>query len=190
MSFQAPITIKEVVDNIRLKRYLLPSIQRELVWDPHRIERLFDSLMRDYPIGSFLFWNVDKTRVAEFVFYEFVRNFHERDNKHNLKAEITGHDDIIGVLDGQQRLTSLYIGLTGSYAKKDKARRWDNDLAFPKRYLHLNLLKKFNFTKRFFLQFVEFVVSRKLAFRQIAQFVIKECLSVKVLEIAITAIIQ
>jgi uncharacterized protein with ParB-like and HNH nuclease domain len=99
--------------------------------------------MRDYPVGSFLFWHVDKSRVGEFTFYEFIRNYHERDSKHNAKAELTGGDDITAVLDGQQRLTSLYIGLFGSYAKKDKAKRWNNDLAFPKRELHLNLLKKF-----------------------------------------------
>lgn len=100
--------------------------------------------MRDYPVGSFLFWHVDKTRVGEFTFYEFIRNFHERDSKHNPKADLAGTDDITAVLDGQQRLTSLYIGLFGSYAKKDKAKRWSNDLAFPKRKLHVNLLKKFS----------------------------------------------
>ena len=47
------------IDNIHNNRYLLPAIQREFVWRPHQIERLFDSLMRGYPIGSFLFWRVD-----------------------------------------------------------------------------------------------------------------------------------
>ena len=48
MSFQTPITIKKAIDNLRDKRYLLPSIQREVVWNTDRIERLFDSLMRGY----------------------------------------------------------------------------------------------------------------------------------------------
>jgi uncharacterized protein with ParB-like and HNH nuclease domain len=143
MSFQTPITIKEAIENVRSKKYLLPSIQRELVWSTRQIEKLFDSLLRDYPVGSFLFWHVDKTRVTEFTFYEFIKSYHERDSKHNAKADLNGYDDITAVLDGQQRLTSLYIGLMGSYAKKDKAKRWNNNLAFPKRYLYLNLLKKF-----------------------------------------------
>ena len=105
--------------------------------------------MRDYPVGSFLFWHVDKSRVSEFTFYEFVKTYHERDSKHNAKADLNGSDDITAVLDGQQRLTSLYIGLLGSYAKKDKAKRWNNNLAFPKRYLHLNLLKKFTDEEEF-----------------------------------------
>lgn len=143
MSFQTPITIKEAVENIRAQKYLLPSIQRELVWNPHQIEKLFDSLMRDYPVGSFLFWHVDKSRIGDFTFYEFIRNFHERDSKHNKKAEYLGDNDITAILDGQQRLTSLYIGLFGSYAYKEKGKKWKNDAAFPKRYLYLNLLKKY-----------------------------------------------
>ncbi len=144
MSFQTPITVKEAVDNVHAKRYLLPAIQRELVWDTQQIERLFDSLMRDYPVGSFLFWYVDKRKAHEFQFYEFIRDYHERDRKHNPKADVTGEDDIIAILDGQQRLTSLYIGLKGSYAYKEPRKRWDNSSAFPPRKLHLNLLKKYS----------------------------------------------
>jgi len=144
MSFQTPITVKEAVENIRAKKYLLPSIQRELVWNTLQIEKLFDSLMRDYPVGSFLFWHVERNRIGEFTFYEFIKNYHERDSKHNIKADLLGDSDITAILDGQQRLTSLYIGLFGSYAKKDKLKRWNNDSAFPKRFLHLNLLKKYS----------------------------------------------
>jgi uncharacterized protein with ParB-like and HNH nuclease domain len=116
MSFQTPIAVKEAINNVHAKRNLLPAIQRELVWTPDQIELLFDSLMRDYPVGSFLFWHVDKRRSHDFQFYEFIRNYHERNSKHNPKANVSGEDDIIAILDGQQRLTSLYIGLKGSYA--------------------------------------------------------------------------
>ena len=140
MSFQTPITVKEAVENIDQKRYLLPAIQREVVWGVEQIERLFDSLLRDYPIGSFLFWHVERKNAGNFQFYEFVREFHERDNRHNPKANVSGKDDVTGILDGQQRLTSLYLGLKGSYAYKELRKRWDNPLAFPKRRLYLNLL--------------------------------------------------
>ena len=140
MAFQTPITVKEAVDNVHAKKYLLPAIQREVVWDSYQIERLFDSLMRDYPIGSFLFWYVEKMNTRKYQFYEFVRDYHEKNNPHNTKADISGEDDITGILDGQQRLTSLYIGLRGSYAYKEPRKRWDNPLAFPKRRLYLNLL--------------------------------------------------
>lgn len=142
MSYERPISIKEAIENIHRKKYLLPAIQREFVWEPEQISRLFDSLMRDYPIGSFLFWHVEKQHSKDFQFYEFIRNYQEKDNTHNPKANISGEDDITAILDGQQRLTSLYIGLKGSYAYKIPYRRWDDPYAFPKRHLYLNLLDK------------------------------------------------
>ena len=142
MSFQTPITVKAAVENIHLKKYLLPAIQRELVWSTQQIERLFDSLMRDYPVGSFLFWYVEKRRTKNYQFYEFIRDYHERDSSHNPKANVSGQDDITAILDGQQRLTSLYIGLKGSYAYKERMKRWENNSAFPQRKLYLNLLRR------------------------------------------------
>jgi uncharacterized protein with ParB-like and HNH nuclease domain len=140
MAFVEPISIKEAIDSVYKKDYLLPAIQREFVWDTYQIERLFDSLMRDYPISSFLFWEVEKKNIKNYQFYEFVREYHERDNTHNPKANIDGESGITAILDGQQRLTSLYIGLKGTYAYKLPRKRWDNDSAFPKRKLCLNLV--------------------------------------------------
>jgi hypothetical protein len=140
MPFQTPITVKEAVEHIHAKKYLLPAIQREIVWDVDQITRLFDSLMRDYPIGSFLFWHVPREKVGDYQFYEFVRDYHERNRRHNPKANVSGEDNITSILDGQQRLTSLYIGLRGSYAYKETRKRWDNPLAYPDRRLYLNLL--------------------------------------------------
>ncbi|MCG8582911.1 MAG: DUF262 domain-containing protein [Bacteroidales bacterium] len=37
----------------------MPAIQREFVWSHSKIEWFFDSLMRNYPISYFLFWNVE-----------------------------------------------------------------------------------------------------------------------------------
>lgn len=142
MSFEAPITIKESIDHIHKNKYLLPAIQREFVWSSSQIERLFDSLMRDYPIGSFLFWRLEKENVHNYQFYHFIRNYHQRDVTHSSKADIKGENDIIAILDGQQRLTALYIGLKGTYAYKIPWKQWNNDAAFPKRELYLNLLKE------------------------------------------------
>ena len=150
--FQTPLTIREVIENIHERNYLLPAIQREFVWSPEQIIKLFDSLMKEYPIGSFLFWDVKKDKIKDFQFYEFIRAFHERDNTHNPKANITGEENLTSILDGQQRLTALYLGLWGTYAYKIPWKRWDNDEAFPKRKLYLNLLsksKKFDLTYDF-----------------------------------------
>ena len=140
MAFVEPITVKEAVENIHQKKYLLPAIQREFVWETDQIEKLFDSLMQDYPINSFLFWDVEQGNIQKYQFYEFIRDYHERDNRHNPKASLNGEKGITAILDGQQRLTSLYIGLKGSYSSKLPYKRWDNDSAYPKRRLYLNLL--------------------------------------------------
>jgi len=140
MAYQTALTIAEVVNDIHRKKYLLPAIQREFVWDTNQIERLFDSLMRDYPISSFLFWGVEKEKVNDFEFYEFLRQYHERKQVHNPKASVSGEEGVTAVLDGQQRLTSIYIALKGTYAYKIPRKRWDNDQAYPERKLHLNIL--------------------------------------------------
>jgi uncharacterized protein with ParB-like and HNH nuclease domain len=140
MAFQTALTIREVIENIHRKKYILPAIQREFVWDTDQIERLFDSLMQGYPVGSFLFWYVNKEKSKEFQFYEFIREYHERDNRHNPNASISGEEDIIAILDGQQRLTSMYIGLKGSYAYKLPRMRRENPLAYPKQQLYVDLL--------------------------------------------------
>jgi uncharacterized protein with ParB-like and HNH nuclease domain len=141
MAYQTPITIKEAIDNIKKRHYLLPSIQREFVWDTDQIETLFDSLMRDYPISTFLFWQVDKSKIKDFQFYEFLNKYHEKECRHNRKAEPNDDENIIALLDGQQRMTSMYVGLTGSYAKKMPYYQWNSPHAFPAKKLYLNILK-------------------------------------------------
>lgn len=140
MAYQTALTIESVIKDIDSKKYILPSIQREFVWSTKQIEKLFDSLMMDYPINAFLFWKVPKEKAKEFSFYEFLRDYHQRTGRHNPKANISGSDDIIAILDGQQRMTSLYIGLKGSYAYKISHKRWDNPQAYPARKLYLNVL--------------------------------------------------
>ncbi len=139
MSYETPLSAAVAVENVYRRRYLLPAIQREFVWKHEQVEQLFDSLLQGYPIGSFLFWRVDADHIEDYRFYEFVREYHERDARHNPPADVSGEKEITVVLDGQQRLTSLYLGLKGSYAYKIPYKRWDNDMAFPKRRLHLDL---------------------------------------------------
>ena len=141
MAYEKPITIKEAIEQIQKKQFVLPSIQREFVWESSQIEILFDSIMREYPISTFLFWHVDKSRIKEFQFYEFLQHYHEKNATHNPKASLADDKDVVAVLDGQQRLTSLYIGLKGTYSEKVKGKRWDSQKAFPTKRLYLDLLR-------------------------------------------------
>ena len=139
MAYETPITIKDVITNIRKRNYVLPSIQREFVWGTEQIETLFDSLMRDYPIGTFLFWKVDKDKIKDFQFYEFLKKYDER-NPHNDKADLDKTDDVIAVLDGQQRMTSIYLALAGSYAERRRYARKDDNTAYQAKHLYINLI--------------------------------------------------
>ncbi|MBM9616704.1 DUF262 domain-containing protein [Desulfobulbus rhabdoformis] len=140
MSFQTPITISEAIRNIEQNRYLLPSIQREFEWKHEKIEWLFDSIMRNYPISSFLFWRVEGETKQDFKFYQFIKEYRQRYKTHNEEFNTTGHNDFTAVLDGQQRLTSLYIGLRGSYAYRTPRLKEENsERVYPTRRLYLNI---------------------------------------------------
>ncbi|MGW2799522.1 DUF262 domain-containing protein [Streptomyces sp. NPDC001269] len=142
MSFQTPITIASALERIHRREYVLPAIQREFVWSRDKITRLFDSLMRGYPIGSFLMWQVQEGNAGRFTFYDFMRDYHERDNAHCAPTGPLGSRAVTAILDGQQRLTALNIGLYGSFTAK-LPRLWaNNPLAYPKKYLYVDLLHR------------------------------------------------
>ena len=132
-------SVSSLIDEIESNNYYLPAIQREFVWPSGEIESLFDSLLRDYPVGTLLLWDVGKEAVHEFQFYELMRNFDVR-KRHNTKANLKNRERCIGILDGQQRITSLYIGLLGSYIEKLPHKWWTSHDAFPEKKLHINLL--------------------------------------------------
>lgn len=139
-------SIRAILDDINSGRIYLPAIQRKFVWKDSQTTRLFDSIMLGYPIGTFLFWKVKKTIVndKEYSMYEFIKDYHERDKYKNEPAPQpfiigTGDETMWAVLDGQQRLTSLYIALQGSISRKLLYKRWNTDEAFPKKELYFDL---------------------------------------------------
>lgn len=141
MSYESK-SIKEVIELIGSNNIYLPAIQRKFVWEHEKIESLFDSMMRGYPIGTFLFWFVKEDKKNEYTFYKFLDGYHERDKYENIiapKPELK--EEIIGILDGQQRLSSMYIPLQFSYTyKRPRARKGSAD-AYPERWFYLNILK-------------------------------------------------
>ena len=138
--YQSGLTIKDALEAVSKNLYVLPAIQREFVWKPDQICRLFDSLMQGYPFGTFLFWKVEPEKSAQFKFYGFVQNYHERDAAHCPELGTLPNRELTAVLDGQQRLTALNIGLRGSMALKEPNKWRTNPNAFPKKLLHLDLL--------------------------------------------------
>lgn len=133
-------TIKNLIKKIDNNEYVLPALQREFVWKPEQIERLFNSIMKGYPIGSFLFWNVQNENINKYEFYNILKEYHQRDARHNTKINISHKDSVTAILDGQQRITSIYIALKGTYSYKIKGAWKNNDNAYPSRQLYLNIV--------------------------------------------------
>ena len=108
------LKIEELVKLLREDKYLVPTFQREFVWEPDNILKLWDSIFRFYPVGSILYWETDTflqthRKLGGFVFP------HDEDTVRRFK-------DWKYILDGQQRATSLLVCMMGG-----KGRVADND---------------------------------------------------------------
>ena len=151
-------SIRSVVDEIN-RSYFIPDIQRNYVWlqnsKDKKLEQLFDSLMRGYPIGAFLFWKLRKddienefdsqenSKKLNFQLYKFIENY-DVQKPHNEKINTSQiiTNDLHVVLDGQQRLTSLYIGLRGTRRLKRTYARTKDPNAYETKQLYLNVMHR------------------------------------------------
>lgn len=118
-------TISDYVQDIN-KRIFLPGLQREFVWSKKQTANLFDSLIREYPVGMITRWDVAHSN-ADYYPYEFIQNFVDDKRsvpdvvneanyqKYNDEVDESDSEAVMSflVIDGQQRLTSLFIGLFG-----------------------------------------------------------------------------
>jgi hypothetical protein len=137
--YETPITIKQALQRVQSAEYVLPAIQREFVWGHERITRLFDSLMRKYPIGGFLLWKLEESTANGLDLYRFLDRYNEFNHRHNERLALAEPRALHAVLDGQQRLSALNIGLTGTFAYR-LPRKWAHKAeSYPERRLYLEL---------------------------------------------------
>ena len=105
--------LKKIKEN---DEYVLPAIQREFVWAERtedRIYNLLDSIVRRYPFGSMLFWESKPEKYRTFDKHyntDGIANFVMQKNTQKARKTL--------VLDGQQRLQSLYLAMYGTYDDK------------------------------------------------------------------------
>lgn len=123
-------SIRTIIEKIRNNEIILPALQREFVWRRRDIENLFDSLMQDYPINTMMFWLVNDIKTENLEFYKFLNPDYQEGKTINEPYKTKEKEKKTIVIDGQQRLTSLYIGIYGSY----KTEKLQNET-----YLYLNL---------------------------------------------------
>lgn len=91
-----------MLNDIETGKIKIPQFQRKFVWDPEQTASLIDSILKGYPIGTFIIWETDERLRS-------VRNLGGADLPETpLGARVQY------VLDGQQRMTSIYVALKGA----------------------------------------------------------------------------
>lgn len=139
------ITIYEALQNIENGKYVMPAFQRQYVWSMEQIEKLWDSILLDYPIATFLFWHIDDNNISWDTYCcQFMKEvtFDSRKQADSVNYELSSVDVSItdtAILDGQQRLTSLYLSLFGTaHIRQKHARRSTNGGTLTKLLIELN----------------------------------------------------
>lgn len=111
MASWEPKTVKEVVEGIGQEVYVLPVIQRNLVWGKEKMELLFDTLLKGNAFGGIMVLKEDSQQIPLFAHRLFSRNGEWHDSREPERL----HQDKYLVIDGQQRLQSFYMGVKGSF---------------------------------------------------------------------------
>jgi len=102
-------TISELITDIERGRIALPDMQRDFVWDNTQIRDLVDSLYKNHPVGMILLWQTNPTENVPITRID------------DTTQEISEYSEL--VIDGQQRLTSLFLVKHGVIFKGSKERK-------------------------------------------------------------------
>lgn len=106
-------TFSGLIEEIKKGQIKIPQFQRDFVWSIQKSAGLIDSILKGYPIGAFIFWRT-KDRLRS------IRNLGEQQLPEPEEGETIDY-----VLDGQQRLTSLYACLEGISISRENG-KYDN----------------------------------------------------------------
>jgi hypothetical protein len=101
-------TINELLTDVERGKIALPDMQREFVWDNTQIRDLVDSLYNNHPVGMILLWQTDSSENIPITAID------------DTTKEIQNYSDL--VVDGQQRLTSLFLVKKGVIFRRAKER--------------------------------------------------------------------
>lgn len=160
------ITIYEALEHIKNGKYVMPAFQRQYVWSMEQIEKLWDSILLDYPIATFLFWRVDDNNISRDTYFcNFLHEvtFNSRKQADSINYYLSYIDIKLtdtAVLDGQQRLTSLFLSLYGRGFIRQKYARKGSSCTVAKLLIELNRHKitideeEYN-NKKFDIKFTE-----------------------------------
>ena len=106
-------SIQQLVDAVRAGTLTLPDLQRPFVWPATKVRDLMDSLYRGYPVGELMFWNQPGEAGTG-----------------TIGNGAKGHESKQQIVDGQQRITSLFVTVTGQMVIDDDYRKKYIRIAF------------------------------------------------------------
>lgn len=109
-------TYSDIVSNVNKGIYQIPKFQRDFVWSKEQTAKLIDSLLKGFPIGSFILWKTNERLKSLKKIGGSVLN------------EPSDGEYVYYILDGQQRMTSLYLALEGVKIEKHNYREIYIDL--------------------------------------------------------------
>ena len=107
-------TLYGLLSQIENDEIALPAMQRPFVWKEDRIYRLIDSLLRGFPIGATMLWRTQTIQRYRKISRDIDSGVSQI---YTYETSESGSNRYL-VLDGQQRLTSLYVAFKGSYDHK------------------------------------------------------------------------
>ena len=115
MNLPEPTTknFSNLMNDVFTGKLKIPQFQREYVWSMQKSAKLLDSIVKGYPVGTFIIWKT-KERLRS------VRNIGDLDLPEPDKGDYVNF-----VLDGQQRITSLVAALKGETIKRSDGREED-----------------------------------------------------------------
>ena len=102
------VTFPSLFDQIRNGTIKIPQFQRDFVWTKGMSARLLDSIIKGYPIGTFILWSTQERLRS-------IRNLGGTD-----LPDTPAGNAVKYVLDGQQRLTSLFVTLNGLTVRREE----------------------------------------------------------------------
>lgn len=138
------MSVLDALKYVKNRNMLLPDIQREYVWTYPEIEKFFESIVDEYPVGSCIMWKTTRKNLNKEKpnLYYFLRDYVQGKSKNEKAPEYFNEEtDYYIVLDGQQRITSMNIALYGSFTsfKGGRGHAWDNPKSWITRELYYNL---------------------------------------------------
>jgi hypothetical protein len=111
-------SVRELINDVENGNYVIPYFQRGFEWEPSMVSDLFESILQDYYAGLLLFWELDA-------------NMREQASWDPVWGADRTDDPEKAILDGQQRISSLYYAITNPEKKFPSRKtyyRWFLDL--------------------------------------------------------------